>query len=59
MHDINASGIAIKLDRYIYELPTDIIILADKLAIPILWTPADDLSLTVKRLTAVILEAQI
>lgn len=59
MHDINASGIAIKLDRYIYELPTDIIILADKLAIPILWTPADDfLSLTVKRLTAVILETQ-
>ncbi|WP_220734419.1 PucR family transcriptional regulator [Leuconostoc inhae] len=59
MHDINACGIAIKLGRYINDLPQDVIILADKLAIPILWTPADDfLSLTVKRLTAIILETQ-
>ncbi|MEX0380595.1 PucR family transcriptional regulator [Leuconostoc sp. MS02] len=59
MHDINAGGIAIKSGRYISSLPADIVILADKLAVPILWTPADDfLSLTVKRLTAVILETQ-
>lgn len=59
MHKKNASGIAIKSGRYVSELSDEIITLADELNVPILWTPADDfLSLTVKRLTAVILETQ-
>lgn len=59
MHETNASGIAIKAGRYVTTLPKTIIELADHLKVPILWTPTDDfLSLTVKRLTAVILETQ-
>lgn len=59
MHETNASGIAIKAGRYVTTLPKTIIDLADHLKVPILWTPTDDfLSLTVKRLTAVILETQ-
>lgn len=59
MKKTNASGIAIKSNRYIKNIPSDIIALSDNLAIPILWTPANDfLSLTVKKLTAIILETQ-
>ncbi|WP_349533094.1 PucR family transcriptional regulator [Leuconostoc citreum] len=55
----NASGIAIKKGRYMTTIPPNILKLADELNIPILWTPSNDfLSLTVKRLTAVILATQ-
>ena len=52
----NAAGLGIKYNRYFTELPRDVIVLANKHRIPIIWTPADEvISITIRNLSDVIL----